>query len=572
MKTLGRASMRSRDARALPLVWLILGAAVSSGIACNRAAAPANRDAGASRGEQSAAPDAAVGPDPGPPKRLYVRRFIVNVRSAPSRDAPRIGYLRAGAVLRAKTSRPVGNERCPRDGWYELETGGFVCAGFEVIAFEGRRLPERPPAQPDLDARLPYAYGVARRHDVPMYRRLPTDEEAAQYEGYVIPGSGPSAQADAPPTQAEAGAAPASAETVPHVANEAGAGSTPSATASIAEASARAPVSSEPAASVPATAAGVVPIAGEPGSGDPALAEEQGPPTLASLQGEAGSVLLRRMMKGFAVSLDREVRIGRRRYWRTQMNGFVPFDRLIGVRGSAFSGFLLSEAGPSLPVGWVMNGRARRWNRRGERMSAGGPVPWRTPVVIAGEERWRERSFVVSADGWRFRVEDLVVIRPRPRPNDVGENEKWIDVDLTSQTLVAYEGDRPVYATLVSTGRVKDESVEELNHETPVGEFRITSKHVSHTMDGDHAVDGPYSIEDVPYVMYFQLAYALHSAFWHDRFGRPRSHGCVNLAPDDARWLFRWTDPPLPPGWHGVYPTPERPGTRLYIRGVTPRG
>ena len=153
--------------------------------------------------------------------------------------------------------------------------------------------------------------------------------------------------------------------------------------------------------------------------------------------------------------------------------------------------------------------------------------------------------------------------------------EKWIDVDLTNQSLVAYEGARPIYATLISSGRVLDEDDPLKNFATPTGSFRLTSKHLTATMDGDHALDGPYSIEDVPYVMYFQLAYALHSAFWHDSFGRPRSHGCINLAPDDARFIFNWATPELPKGWHGVYPQEgkgdELLGTRLYIRGEAPK-
>ena len=89
---------------------------------------------------------------------------------------------------------------------------------------------------------------------------------------------------------------------------------------------------------------------------------------------------------------------------------------------------------------------------------------------------------------------------------------------------------------------------------------------------GDSAVDGPYSIEDVPYVMYFHGAYALHSAFWHDRFGHTKSHGCVNVAPLDARWLFRWTGPHLEAGWHGAFPTEANPAAWVIIRGETPVG
>ena len=101
---------------------------------------------------------------------------------------------------------------------------------------------------------------------------------------------------------------------------------------------------------------------------------------------------------------------------------------------------------------------------------------------------------------------------------------------------------------------------------THSGEFRIREKHIAATMDGDVASDGPYSIEDVPWIMYFNGSVALHGAFWHSNFGHVQSHGCVNLAPLDAKTLFGWTEPQLPQGWHGVFATPERPGTRVVVR------
>jgi lipoprotein-anchoring transpeptidase ErfK/SrfK len=145
----------------------------------------------------------------------------------------------------------------------------------------------------------------------------------------------------------------------------------------------------------------------------------------------------------------------------------------------------------------------------------------------------------------------------------VGEHEKWIDVDLDQQIMVAYEGARPVYVTLVSTGRRSNDELE--RYETPAGSFRIRGKHIATTMDGDTASDGPYSIEDVPWVQYFFESYALHGAFWHGNFGWRMSHGCVNLSPPDARWMFFWTEPQLPSGWHGVFATPEHPGTRVEL-------
>jgi lipoprotein-anchoring transpeptidase ErfK/SrfK len=132
-----------------------------------------------------------------------------------------------------------------------------------------------------------------------------------------------------------------------------------------------------------------------------------------------------------------------------------------------------------------------------------------------------------------------------------------VHVDLSSQTLVAYEGDRAVFATLVSSGRE--------GFETPTGTIRIQSKHVSATMDDTASATEAYSIEDVPWTMYFEGSFALHAALWHDQFGRPRSHGCVNLAPADARWLFQWTGPVLPPGWHGVVASSRRQGSWVHI-------
>jgi hypothetical protein len=66
-----------------------------------------------------------------------------------------------------------------------------------------------------------------------------------------------------------------------------------------------------------------------------------------------------------------------------------------------------------------------------------------------------------------------------------------------------------------------------------------------------------YYVEEVPYTLYFARGQALHAAFWHDRFGRPITHGCVNLSMADAEWLFDWAPPPLPREWHSITPPPE---------------
>lgn len=104
---------------------------------------------------------------------------------------------------------------------------------------------------------------------------------------------------------------------------------------------------------------------------------------------------------------------------------------------------------------------------------------------------------------------------------------KWIDVDLTEQTLRAYRGDTVVFKTLVSTG------IDGYN--TPVGEFAIEWFVESQDMSGPG-----YYLTDVPYVMYFADYLALHGTYWHNAFGTPKSHGCVNLSIPDAAWLYDW--------------------------------
>jgi lipoprotein-anchoring transpeptidase ErfK/SrfK len=137
------------------------------------------------------------------------------------------------------------------------------------------------------------------------------------------------------------------------------------------------------------------------------------------------------------------------------------------------------------------------------------PTPTSTPTVIP--------TFVNS------NYQDAV------RPFGVGQNERWVDVNLTTQTLRAYEGDTVVYTTLVSSGTWE--------HPTVTGQFRVWLTFESQTMDGS-LLGYDYYVENVPYVMYFYQDYALHGAFWHNNFGTPMSHGCVNLTTSDAAWLY----------------------------------
>src|SRR5690606_16623297 len=136
-------------------------------------------------------------------------------------------------------------------------------------------------------------------------------------------------------------------------------------------------------------------------------------------------------------------------------------------------------------------------------------------------------------------------------PGWAKKGEKWMSISINKQTLVLYEGETPVYATLVSTGEAGLESHEDTTA-TKQGIFRVHTKHITSTMSSDE-IGEEFELRDVPYVQYFAKGgFALHGAYWHDRFGTPKSHGCINLAPEDARRIFHWTDPPVPRGWHAA--------------------
>jgi LysM repeat protein len=111
--------------------------------------------------------------------------------------------------------------------------------------------------------------------------------------------------------------------------------------------------------------------------------------------------------------------------------------------------------------------------------------------------------------------------------------EKWIDVNLSTQTLRAYEGNQVVYTALVSTGISR--------YPTPAGTYQIQRKYWYDDMTGGSRAAGDYYyLPNVPYCMYYYAGYSLHGTYWHSNFGTPMSHGCTNLSIPDAAWLFNW--------------------------------
>jgi lipoprotein-anchoring transpeptidase ErfK/SrfK len=143
------------------------------------------------------------------------------------------------------------------------------------------------------------------------------------------------------------------------------------------------------------------------------------------------------------------------------------------------------------------------------------------------------------------------------------DGERYIEVDLSEQKLKAWDGGNLFLETPISTGLPW--------WPTPQGEFRIWIKLRYTRMEGGEG-RYYYNLPNVPYVMYFQndqipgwRGYGLHGAYWHNSFGTPRSHGCVNLPIPQAEKLYYWTTPTLPEGQSSTYASSENVGTRIII-------
>jgi hypothetical protein len=179
------------------------------------------------------------------------------------------------------------------------------------------------------------------------------------------------------------------------------------------------------------------------------------------------------------------------------------------------------------------------------------------------------RYLETSEKGRWIREGDATVVQAQPpRGFELQAGEKWLDVSIFAGTLVAYEGDKAVFATLISPGAngYKRIDGENAKYTTPTGTFRIEWKHRTTTMS-PHPDRPSYYLSEVPFTQFFHMPFALHAAYWHDRFGEPKSGGCVNLSPADAKWLFDWTLPALPEGWHAVRSGESRgPGTLVRVR------
>jgi lipoprotein-anchoring transpeptidase ErfK/SrfK len=268
---------------------------------------------------------------------------------------------------------------------------------------------------------------------------------------------------------------------------------------------------------------------------------------------------------GFAVAIVEERNAGGQRYGRTGNDFWIPMRDLGPAHSISFQGAEVPDGLSSVPFGWVVVKSTTVFSGPTSAKPTSESIAEFVKVDVFEEQGMFEK-FTRVGDGKWVRSADLrhPVVAAPPDEVDVASHERWIDVDLSTQTVIAMEGERPTYATLVSSGKGRQGAY----NATPIGTYRIWVKLTSTNMDNleDENANRYYRMETVPWVQYFSKGVGLHGAFWHRSFGHQRSHGCVNLAPLDAQRLFWWTGPHVPAGWTAVFPTGGDKGSVVRVR------
>ncbi len=460
---------------------------------------------------------------------LWVTRSSAAVYAEPVGDKKaKLSYVKRGGKVPILADKIEGKD-CPK-GWFKVVSGGYICShvGTTDPNSPGAK---NPPRQPNIDEVLPYPYARNSKNGTPLYKSIPTKKQILTYEPYL----------------------PAAVKAKEELAK----------------------LKEEDRKQM--EAAGLA-VGGAPGQDEDAekeipiweREENLHEVTLQDLAKESDSILATRMMKGFYIAIDSTFRWDDRTWYKTTKGVVTPAERFWQTKGSEFHGVEIDGEEVRLPLAWVVgvknNAPTYSIDVDEKKRTPKGSIDRFEMVQLEYNYLAIDKiDYFQMKDGDWIRDAHVRMTTPGKRPPEVGPYERWIDVDISEQTLVVFEGDKPVYATLISSG--KESRIKEKDHSTPRGMWRVREKHIASTMDGDGSAAGdlPYSIEDVPYIMYFHKSYATHGAFWHSNYGYQMSHGCVNLAPLDAKWIFFYADPQLPQGMHGNWSTDSNLGSMVVV-------
>ncbi|MCH2108803.1 MAG: L,D-transpeptidase, partial [Polyangiaceae bacterium] len=451
----------------------------------------------------------------------------------------KLGYVKLGGKVPVLAEKVKGKD-CSK-GWYAVKGGGYICSS--VGSTDPKSKTARfAPSQPNVSEILPYQYARNAQNGTPAYRSLPNSDQLCDYEPFLKECVEKKKTLDA---RKEAIRQEREADLAQMREQGLAVGGAPPTEG----------LDDEPVEEA-------VPLWER--------TEDLNELKITDLREGADGMLAGRLMKGFYVAIDKEFEWKNRKYFKTTKSVMVPANRFWKTSPSDFQGLEIDGEEWKIPVAWVAGPRkfapTYEINVETNAVKAKGSLKKFTPIQLNGEHhKIGTKDYFQTKDGLWVRDPHTRTAKPGPRPDEVGDDEVWLDVDISEQTVVVLRGDTPIYATLISSGRHSND--EEKDHSTPRGMWRVREKHMASTMDGDGSAAGdlPYSIEDVPYIMYFYKSYATHAAFWHRNYGSQMSHGCVNLSPLDAKKIFFLASPALPEGLHGVWSGDDNPGSWVVV-------
>ncbi len=443
-------------------------------------------------------------PKPDPPPRLYAVLGTNSILHAPDKRTGRyLGYIRVGESVILRQTQTVPGADCA-GGFYAIEPRGYVCNDSHVSRAPSSEVLVATAATAPIDGPFPYRYAVS--NGAPMYNRIPTRSEQTRLERVF----GPAGKYE-----------PLSPFLAAHE---------------------------------------------DLAVDEPIAATDSMPPFLQGgqmIRPTRFGLIRQKIPRGSMLSYTKAFVADGRTYLLSVDLTVVPADRARPFKPSSFHGVWLDDETP-LPLAWFRKTPRMKWRKlaSGDVESIGVTFAPRSYARLTGQTiavsgvKYLETKEREGTDIVWVAESDATVIEPRAvLPFGVREGQKWVHVRITQGTFVAYDGLRPVYATLISPGAggVPVQGIDPVKASTtPTGTYYVTFKDRAATMSPEMGDNRSFWIADVPHTQYFNAPFALHAAYWHERFGEPTSAGCVNLSPIDAEIMFRWTDPPVPPGWQGA--------------------
>jgi hypothetical protein len=254
---------------------------------------------------------------------------------------------------------------------------------------------------------------------------------------------------------------------------------------------------------------------------------------------------------------------------------FVKAADLEAAKPSQFAGVAL-DAKNELPLAFVVKRGVRLWKLDGEDATQDRELEVHEQLALTGKFRTAhgEKFWATEKDRWVRHKDATVVLARSTFPDFAKDGQRWLDVSLVMGTLVAYEGRKPFFVTLVSVarnpvppaaapGNALDQDAPSPSALAGLGTFEVSAKYVTLVGADPFAPRESHQVYDVPWAFELSSGRLAYGAYWHDRFGVEHGAGAIELAPADAARLFQWVTPSLPDGWHATsMPGSDKSGCR----------